>query len=160
MQQPPSKTESMSAIIEIKQRDEEFYQAYRKAFQQPGITHKQAIQLAIHTPTSRYWVSSSYVYRDILSRIRGYAKRYDPSRRCNKHHPCKSNMYDELFAIYKRLSRQRYFQGCSVYFIVSFVINSPAPRFYIGHCQAQRIITQKRKEARAAAMNRFHRSMA
>ena len=138
----------MASIIDVQQRDEELYQAYKHAFEQPGMTHRQAIHAAIHTQTSRYWVSTIYVYRDILSRIRGYSTRNDPEGRCKRHHPCREGMYDRLYAIFLRLKKQRYFKGCSAYFLVSFVLNRPAPRFYIDHRQAQKIIARKRKEAR------------
>lgn len=139
----------MSAFIDIHQRDEELYQAYKHAFLQPGMTHRQAIHQAINTPTSRYWVSPSYIYRDILSRIRGYNAKADPaSRRKHGCRPSRHNLYDELYTIYRRLSRQRYFRGCSTYFLISFVVNRPAPQFYISYVRARNIIARKRKEAR------------
>lgn len=148
----------MSALIDVKLRDEELYNAYKHAFRQPGMTHRQAIHTAIHTQTSRYWVSSIYVYRDILSRLRGYATPHDPEGRCKHHHPCRADMYDQLFTIYRRLARQRYFRGCSAYFLVSFVINRPAPRFYIDYRQAQKIIARKRKEAHHQYLQNLRRN--
>lgn len=133
----------MSAILDIKQRDEELYQAYRKAFRQPGMTHRKAIQQAIHTQTSRYWVSTSWVYRYLLARKQGKPNKYAP----NNPHPCRKDMYEELYRIYQRLTKERYLHGYSTYFITSFVINRPAPRFYIDFRRAQLIIAKKRKEA-------------
>ena len=146
----------MSAFIDIHQRDEELYLAYKKAFSQPNTTHIQAVQAAIHTPTSRYWVSPYYVYRDIRSRLRGYRTKYDPVSRRKKPRAVRATMYDELFQIYKSLTRQRYFRGYSTYFLVSFVINHQAPCFYIELRHAQRIIARMRKEAH---YKHFHPSL-
>lgn len=138
----------MPALIDIHQRDEELYQAYRKAFSQKGMTHNKAIRTAINTPTSRYWVSPAYVYREILARFRGYHTKYDHHPGRKNPLPCRIHMYDELFNIYKQLSRKHYFKGCSTYFLVTFVVNHPAPSFHVSFRQAQRIISKKRKEAR------------
>lgn len=137
----------MPALIDIQQRDEELYQAYRKAFAQKGMTHNKAIRTAINTPTSRYWVSPAYVYREILARFRGYQAKYDPSSRRKQPRPCRIHMHEELFRIYKQLAHKHYFRGCSTYFLVTFVVNHPAPSFHVSFRQAQRIIARKRKEA-------------
>ena len=146
----------MSALIDIHQRDEELYNAYKKAFQQAGMTHRKAVHIAIHTQTSRYWVSPSYIYRDILARIRGYNAKADPSSRRKKPREQRYHLYDELFRIYKRLSSQRYFQGYSTYFLISFVVNRPAPQFYISYTRARNIIARKRKEAHKQYLQNMH----
>lgn len=137
----------MSTRIETQQRDAELYAAYKRALQKPGTTVHKAIHDAIHTPTSRYWVGFSSVYREICARQRGYHTKHDPSSRRKKAHNCRVKMIDELYKIYLNIKNSKYYKDCSIRFIVSLVIGQPAPRFYIDFRRAQAIIEQQRKIA-------------
>lgn len=139
----------MSAFYDIQQRNAELFGAFKKAMSQSGITFDQAVEAAINSPTSRYWVSPNYVYRDIKARLRGYATAYDPSARRKKVRSCKETMYDELWELYQKLSEKAYFKGSSTYFLVSFVVNQKAPRFYLSHRQGLSIIRKMLKENRS-----------
>lgn len=139
----------MAGLADIEERDNELYEAYKAAFRKRGMTHQKAIHAAINSQASRFWVSPCYIYRDILARIRGYAGAGDPSSR--RKHGCRKireDLYDELYRAYLRLAESRYFKGCSPLFIVSFVVNRPAPKYYISYVRARNIIARKRREER------------
>ena len=130
----------MSALCDIHERNAELYQAYKMAMSERGMTHSRAVEIAIQSPSSRYWVSPLYVYREIRTRLRGYARRYDPVMRRKKPRACKADMYNELWEIYKRLREKTYFKGCSTYFLVSFVVNQRAPHYYLSYREGLVII--------------------
>lgn len=63
----------MNNCIEfIPVRDRELYNAYKTAFRRPDVkSHKQAIQAAIKSETSRFWISTFQAYREILKIKKG-----------------------------------------------------------------------------------------
>lgn len=116
-----------------KERDKEFYRAFRQALNIPHITYEEAIRRAINTPTYRYWISADTLYRECLMRERGSKWR---SNRAQSRHKL---IYDELFQRIQEMKRTT-FKGYSTYTLSTIVINQPAPRFFIGFRVAERII--------------------
>jgi hypothetical protein len=126
----------------LEERDEALFVAYKNALRQPDCkSHQQAIDIAINSPTSQFWICPYRAYREILWRKNGHR----PSRMSNG----RRNLVDDLFAAYQRLERLPMFRGCSTFFISQFAAGSAAPRgFYLSKRSAIRIINRKRHESR------------
>jgi hypothetical protein len=125
----------------IEERDEALYQAYVNALHQPDVkSHQQAIEVAINSPTSQFWISPIQAYREILWKKKGI--------RPNHIRPLRHDLVAELYERYKELSLRPTFRGCSTYFISQFSAQSRASKFYLSTRSAVRIINRKRREKR------------
>lgn len=131
----------MSELAFIEERDEALYQAYVTALRQPDVrSHQQAIEVAINSPTSQFWVSPIQAYREILWKKKGV--------RPNHIRPLRHDLVDELYDRYNELSQKPTFRGCSTFFITQFSLQSRASKFFISMRSAVRIINRKRREKR------------
>ena len=130
----------MDELTFLEERDEALFVAYKNALRQPDCkSHQQAIDMAINSPTSQFWISPFRAYREILWRKSG--KR--PSHISNT----RSRLVEDLYVAYLRMKEQPMFRGCSTFFISQFAVGSSAPRgFYISKRSAIRIINRKRNE--------------
>ena len=135
----------MDELTFLEERDEALFVAYKTALRQPDCkSHQQAIDMAINSPTSQFWISPLMAYREILWRKSGH-------RRYQRIRGNRSRLVDDLYARYLDLSKQPLFRGCSTFFISQFAVGSVAPRgFYISKRSAVRIINRKRYEKRGA----------
>lgn len=125
----------------FEERDNALYDAYVTALRQPGVkSHQQAIETAINSPTSRFWISPFRAYREILWRKNGYRPHGGISKN-------RRALVDDLYSEYLRLRDRHMFRGCSTFFIIQFVVGMPAPGgFYMSATTAERIIYRKRCE--------------
>lgn len=130
----------MDELTFLEERDEALFVAYKNALRQPDCkSHQQAIDMAINSPTSQFWICPYRAYREILWMRNG--------RRPSRMSICRSRLVEDLFAVYNRLKNQPMFRGCSTFFISQFTAGSAAPRgFYISKRSAIRIINRKRHE--------------
>lgn len=129
----------MRELTFFEERDEALYQAYVNALRQPDVkSHQQAIEVAINSPTSQFWISPIQAYREILWKKKGV--------RPNHIRPLRHDLVDELYERYESLSHRPTFQGCSTYFISQFSAQSRASKFYLSMRSAVRIINRKRRE--------------
>lgn len=130
-----------NSIEFITMRDRELFEAYRSALRRSNIrSHKEAIQAAINTTTSRFWISPFQAYRCILKLQKGQK----PGMR-----GIRQKMINDLYNVFSDMSNnRREFKGCSTYFIVGFAVNHSAPGFYISYHRASAIISRMNRERR------------
>ena len=122
-----------NSIDFIPSRDKELYIAYREHMRNRDIrSHQEAIKAAVKTRTSRFWISNLQAYREILRLKRGKPMAHTRSVR--------RRMIESIYSIYKELESKPAFRNCSVFFIVSFAVQQPAPEFYLSYSRATSII--------------------
>lgn len=110
-----------------KQMSEDLKVAYRDVNRRVDIRSQQeAFELTVREPAPRFYVSAEKARCYICPMLRGDSSRVDRLR------PLRREMYHALFDVVLRLSRRREFSGRSAHYILSFAVNEPAPRFYIG----------------------------
>lgn len=126
---------------DIEERDRELYITFKKLFSSKNITYTEAVREAVNSPCSRYYISSDFIYREILQRLKG-------NQRIRRKHPrsTREKAYDQLFAKFLELSQLREFKGCSIRFISSFLVGRPAPSFFLSLRRAKSIIAKTRKK--------------
>lgn len=125
-----------------RERDEELYNAFKKAYSRKGVTYDEAVKEAVNTPCSRYWVSPDYVYREVLARLKGY----NWNKRRKKVRGTREKAYKDLYERFLNLTQRREFKGCSIRFISSFLVVHPAPSFLLSVRRAQDIISKIRNK--------------
>lgn len=131
----------MQELTFLEERDEALFVAYKNALRQPDVkSHQQAIEVAINSPTSQFWIEPYRAYREILWR-KGSRRPFDISRN-------RRRLVDALYKRYLELKDKPSFRGCSTFFISQFAINTPAEGFYLSYRSAVRIINRKRNELR------------
>lgn len=122
-------------------RDEALYQAYKTAFSSSkGVSHSEAIALALKSPQPRMWVSFYGVYRALLCLVKG-------SRRAPKD-ASRKDLLEEVDKKYRMLKEKRIFKDMSLLFIASFIIAEPSTGFYVSEEYAKKIIWRARKQRR------------
>lgn len=125
----------------IPERDKELYEAYRKAMRDRSVkSHQEAIEMAINSKASRFYISTFQAYRGILRIRRGEKK--EGTR------PVRDRMINDIYERVKELSGRREFKGCSIFFITSFAVFQEAPSFYISYSRALSIISKLKRERR------------
>lgn len=123
-----------------RERDEELFKAFKKAYSRKGVTYEEAIREAVNSPCSRYWVSPDYVYREVLARLKGY----NWNKRRKQVRGIREKAYKDLYERFLVLSQRREFKGCSTRFISSFLVVHPAPSFFLSVRRAADIISRMR----------------
>ncbi len=130
-----------TGIDYIPERDRELYAAYKKALARKDVkSHKEAIQVAVKSTASRFWISTLQAYRGILLLRKGVVRTGTRSIR--------DKMINDIYKIYQKLECKREFRDNSVFFITSFAVNQEAPEFYISFSRALAIIQRFNKEKR------------
>ena len=126
---------------DIEERDRELYITFKKLFSSKNSTYTEAVREAVNSPCSRYYISSDFIYREILQRLKG-------NQRIRRKHPrsTREKAYDQLFEKFLELSQLREFKGCSTRFISSFLVGRPAPSFFLSLRRAKSIIAKTRKK--------------
>lgn len=125
----------------VDDRNKELYSIYLN-YRRAGESHETSISHAIATPCSRYWVSHIYLYRVFLdSRNKNNKGTNRISCRANRR-----ELEKKIFKDYDELAKHAEFRGCSFYFMVCFLINRPAPQFYLSYRSARRIICEMRRK--------------
>jgi hypothetical protein len=131
----------------ISLRNRELHEAYKRAFSDRDVrSHTQAIKRAIESPCSRFWVSTWQAYREILRLEKGMNHPLNMK-------PERVEMMDLIYKNYLSLKNKREFEGCSVYFITSFAVGFPAPKFFISYSRALTIITRYNRRGKYAKRN-------
>lgn len=129
----------VNGIDFIPERDMELYKAYRNALKKKEVrSQREAVMMAISSPTSRFWISPLQAYRGILLIKKGKTKQKSRSIR--------DKMIRDIYEIYKELENKGDFLGCSIYFITSFAVYQEAPAFYISYSRALAIIQRINRE--------------
>lgn len=101
-------------------------------FSQLGYsTSAEALQKAVKTPSSRFWVDPDRA-RDIISRIEK-----DP-KSTHRMYPQRKRMYEALYHRYREMNRQ--FPGQSKIQTVTMAVYSQAPEFFLTPSAARRIV--------------------
>lgn len=135
----PARREKVAEHTEIYKRDEELYKAFLRAYSLPKVSYREAINIAIHTQTSKYWLSEYSTWREFLSRERGTVWNGKWRKSCRL-----DAVYEQLYRQYIAL-RNGGFHNKSSFFIVCFLINRPASGFFISYYHARKIIHRMRK---------------
>jgi hypothetical protein len=125
-----------------KDRDEELYRIFKDIFFNTDLSYKEAVIKAVNSPCSRYWLSSDYVYREIISRLNNYKW----NRRRKAPRTIREKAYEQLYEKFLELSQMREFRGCSARFISSFLVARPAPSFFLSPRRAKDIISKIRNK--------------
>lgn len=125
----------------IPERDRELYRRYREALRSKETrSHQEAIDMARHSPASRFYISIFQAYRGILRIKKGLKKEGGRIIR--------DKMIHDIYERYKKLEAKREFRGCSTYFITSFAVFQEVPEFYLSHSRALAIISKINREKR------------
>ena len=125
----------------IEERDEALYQAYVTALRQPDVkSHQQAIQVAVNSPTSQFWIEPYRAYLEILW--------LENKRRPKPIRSYRKQLVEDLYAAYLSVKDLPLFKGCSILFISQYAVGLPARSFYMSEITAKRIINRKRREKR------------
>ncbi len=117
-----------------KERDYELYAAYRRFMNEINVTHAKAVELAVKSPASRYWVSPNYLYREIRRREAG--KETEKKSRTMR----KSPLYDRLYSDYLTIRERPTCRGLSKLALCDLLVNRPAPSFFLSEKRADEII--------------------
>lgn len=126
------------------ERDKDLYESYIAALGRKDVhSHKDAIRAAIHSPTKRCWISTYQAYRELLRMKKGKPPREHTI-------PKRLKLLEHIYERYKKLKEKPTFRGCSTYFITPFVLQEPAPEFYLSYSRALVIITKYKKNMRHA----------
>jgi hypothetical protein len=96
-------------------------------------TQMEAYEKMVKQPAPRYYVTAKQAYQVLLHMMKGDFEIVDsmPIR--------KKKMYYSLFEQVIKLSEKRSFIGKSLWYIVPFAINCPAPEFFISAERARHI---------------------
>lgn len=130
----------MSSPSYIHARDMELFLRYYEAIKKDdSITNQKAIEIAIKSPTSKFWVSPFQVYREILNIVNG--RKQPPAMRS-----IRKRMINDIYERYKELESKPTFRGCSTFFLVQFAVELPAPEFYLSYNRALAIIARIKRE--------------
>ena len=116
------------------ERDNELYAIYRRFMKEINVTHAKAVELAVKSPASRYWVSPNYLYREIRRREAGNEMK-EKSRTMRK-----SSVYDSLYSDYLTIRERPTYCGLSKLALCDLLVNRPAPSFFISEKRADEII--------------------
>lgn len=131
----------MRDLTFIKERDDALYKAYVTALRQPDVkSHQQAIEVAVNSPTSQFWIEPYRAYLEILWREKNC--RPKPIRSYRK------QLVDDLYEAYLSVKNLTLFRGRSILFISQYAVGLPARSFYMSEITAKRIINRKRRERR------------
>ena len=131
----------MRDLTFIKERDDALYQAYVTALRQPDVkSHQQAIQVAVNSPTSQFWIEPYRAYLEILW--------LENKRRPKPIRSYRKQLVEDLYAAYISVKNLPLFKGCSILFISQYAVGLPARSFYMSEITAKRIINRKRREKR------------
>lgn len=94
---------------------------------------QSAYERAVKCPAPRYYVSAKQAYQVLSKMTRG-----DMSE-VNKMRDARRRMYLSLFEKVLELSDKRQFFGKSLWYIIPFAVNSPAPEFFMSWETIRRI---------------------
>ncbi len=121
------------------QRNRDLMCAYKKVFSQSvGVTMPQVLAAVVKMPAERFYVSEERAFRVVSSMYR----RPLPESIT----PCKRRMYEEI-----KVRAERVRERCPQWSLsrcVMYVVNQPAPEFYITVNTARNILCKTRRECR------------
>lgn len=123
-------------------RDYALYDAYKEALSSNrGISHAEAVRMALMSPQPRMWVPFYGVYHALLCIVKG--SRTPPKD------TSRALLLEEVKRKYDKLKGQRIFKEASLFFIASFIIAEPSCGFFLSEERASRSIGEIRKERSA-----------
>ena len=124
----------------ILERDKAFFEAYRKAWDDGATTHAEAVDAALDSPTTRLWVSESYLRAVIDNMYR------------NRHHRhgARNGIYCDIYRSYVALRSSPLLRRRSTSYILRYLIYRPTQGFPLSVKTANRIIRRVRRLRSAA----------
>ena len=117
----------------IQERDAELRAIYRKFMHEVNVTHAEAVKAAVNSPASRYWVSPSYLYREILRRKAG--KTTSVRRPYGK-----TAVYDQLYSDYLTIRNNTLYKDMPLQMLCDLLVARPAPRFFLSEKRASEVV--------------------
>ena len=117
----------------IQERNAELRKLYRKFMNEVNTTHSEAVKAAVNSPASRYWVSPTYLYREILRRKAGKPNKV-------KRPYGKTSVYDQLYSDYLTISQRPMYRDMPLPMLCDLLVARPAPRFFISEKRASEVI--------------------
>lgn len=118
----------------FKARYEALYKAYKEALRRKGVSHEEAIKIAINSPSPRFWISIAKAYKQIRRKERGEDFSYAQGSLKRK---VIEKVY-EKYLYYRKLPTHR---NKPIFTTVCWAVHSQAPSFYISYVRALKIIT-------------------
>lgn len=123
----------------INERNTDLFKAFRHIVATCEInSQKEAIQKAINTPSLRFWVTPECATKAI-NRIR----RGDDLAEMKPH---RREMFFEIFHRYTIAKEKKEYRGKSVSYICSFLVEEPAPSFYLTASTAIKLYEAHQRE--------------
>lgn len=106
-----------------KQR-EDLAAAYRKIYSKCR-SQTEAWEKTVVQPAPRFYVTPKQCYEKMRLMVRGDFSEVD------KMEPLRKQMYYDMFDILLEMTQQKEYLGHSLWFICQFLVNKPAPQFYL-----------------------------
>ena len=118
------------------ERDEAFYRAYRRAWNEGAVSHSEAVERALGSATERLWVSERYVRKLFDRRMRGRFSVGGP----------RDGLYEEMWQSFCRIRRDN--PSRTVASVIRMLVFRPARGFPFGRRTAERVIKRARRRFR------------
>ena len=98
-----------------------------------ALTQKQAYQLAVKQPAPRYYLTHKQAYQHVMRMYKGDYSLVEKMR------PNKKRQYLALFNTSINLWKKRGFRKKSLWHVMQFAVLEPAPEFFVGWRDMQKI---------------------
>ncbi|MEG1724103.1 MAG: hypothetical protein RR313_01785 [Anaerovoracaceae bacterium] len=121
------------------QRNRDILSAYKKILATHDVKlHKDAIRLTINSSAARFYVSAESAAKT-LNRIRSG----DNLSEIKQH---RREMFNELYKRYLECKRTYEFHDKSLSYICTFIVEEPAPKFYLTIATALKLFKAQQKK--------------
>lgn len=112
---------------------EALWKAYKNALSQRGVTHSEAIRIAIDSPAPRFWISTEKASLQIFRKECGKEFTYCEGTKNRR-------IMDIVYDKYLKLRQQPMHRDETRYHTVCWAVISQAPSFFISYRRARLII--------------------
>jgi hypothetical protein len=106
-----------------KQKREDLMAAFREATKQ--VLSSKTYEIAVKMPAPRYYITPKQAYQIIAPMMKGDFTAFSMLK------PLKRALYRSIFDKTIEMSARREFAGKSLWYVMPFVVCSPAPQFFI-----------------------------
>lgn len=118
---------------------DELMVVYRKVLRENDYYTQTAVfDMTVRHPASRFFIDPRRAYQNIYPMLRGDYSRLEKMK------PLRQEMYKTLLDLVMKLSQKPKFSGKSPFYIVTYAVQQPAPRFYIGVEQMRKVFRERR----------------
>ena len=125
----------------ISDRNNDLLRAYRQVVSTRTIkTQREALHLTINSQSLRFWVTPECATKAIYRLKRG-----DELLEMKQH---RREMFLEIFHRYNNSQKKKEFQGKSINYICTFIVEETAPKFYMEVSTAMKLFKYQIKQNR------------